>query len=188
MRQVQEHGAARARAPLPDETDPGVQGLPRRFKIAPATFNDFRRTFASLLVQAGAANSLVAKMLGHTTTIMVDRVYGKQTVASLRSLIAQQTAEGARRQRRPARAKASDARAPRRRARGRRNAAKRAAKRRRREGLMCVANCVARRPFRMGGMGRQDRKTPRRNSGYVVEPNGTRTRDLRIKKVRSSTN
>jgi integrase len=58
-----------------------------RAKIPPVTWNDLRRTFASLLVQAGVAPHLVAKLLGHTTTAMVDRVYGRQTADSLEQLI-----------------------------------------------------------------------------------------------------
>lgn len=51
------------------------------------TWNDLRRTFASLLVQAGVAPHLVAKLLRHKTTAMVDRVYGRQTTGSLADLI-----------------------------------------------------------------------------------------------------
>lgn len=56
-------------------------GIPR------VTWNDLRRTFASLLVQAGVAPHLVAKLMRHKTTTMVDRVYGRQTTESLSSLI-----------------------------------------------------------------------------------------------------
>lgn len=55
--------------------------------IPHVTWNDLRRTFASLLVQAGVAPHLVAKLLGHTTTAMVDRVYGRQTGESLAALV-----------------------------------------------------------------------------------------------------
>lgn len=41
--------------------------------------NDFRRTLASWLVQSGVPSSLVGFMLGHTTSAMVERVYGKMT-------------------------------------------------------------------------------------------------------------
>ncbi len=61
------------------------------------TWNDLRRTFASLLVQAGVAPHLVAKLLRHKTTAMVDRVYGRQTGESLAGLIEHQI-EGSRRE------------------------------------------------------------------------------------------
>lgn len=60
--------------------------------IPAVTWNDLRRTFASLLVQAGVAPHLVAKLLRHTTTAMVDRVYGRQTAESLSDLIDKQLA------------------------------------------------------------------------------------------------
>ncbi len=62
-------------------------GIPR------VTWNDLRRTFASLLVQAGVAPHLVAKLLRHKTTSMVDRVYGRQTADSLAHLIESQIRE-----------------------------------------------------------------------------------------------
>lgn len=55
--------------------------------IPAVTWNDLRRTFASLLVQAGVPPHIVAKLLGHTTTTMVDRVYGQQTADSLELLL-----------------------------------------------------------------------------------------------------
>ncbi len=58
--------------------------------VPAVTWNDLRRTFASLLVQAGVAPHLVAKLLRHTTTTMVDRVYGRQTAESLSELISRQ--------------------------------------------------------------------------------------------------
>lgn len=56
------------------------------------TWNDLRRTFASLLVQAGVAPHLVAKLLRHKSTAMVDKVYGRQTPESLTHLIEGQLA------------------------------------------------------------------------------------------------
>lgn len=56
-------------------------------EIPTVTWNDLRRTFASLLVQAGVPPHVVAKLLGHTTTAMVDRVYGRQTADSLDLLL-----------------------------------------------------------------------------------------------------
>jgi integrase len=50
------------------------------------TPNDLRRTFASLLVQGGAPLEVVAKLLGHTSTAMVYRVYGRFTPDTLATL------------------------------------------------------------------------------------------------------
>jgi len=49
----------------------------KRAHIAPCSSNDLRRTFATWLLRAGVPNDRVARLLGHTTTHMVDRVYGK---------------------------------------------------------------------------------------------------------------
>ncbi len=46
-------------------------GIPR---VSP---NDLRRTFASWLLQAGETSFVVAKMMGHSTTKMVDTIYGQ---------------------------------------------------------------------------------------------------------------
>lgn len=45
--------------------------------IARCSPNDLRRTFAHWMLQAGVPEALVAAMLGHTTSQMVKRVYGK---------------------------------------------------------------------------------------------------------------
>ena len=47
-----------------------------RDKIPVVTPNDLRRTFASLLKQAGNDSMVVAKLLGDWTTRMVELVYG----------------------------------------------------------------------------------------------------------------
>jgi len=44
-------------------------------RIRPVTPNDLRRTFASWLKQAGVDSMVVAKLLGHTTSRMVELVY-----------------------------------------------------------------------------------------------------------------
>ncbi len=51
-------------------------GVPR------CTPNDLRRTFASWLIQAGESNRIVADLLGHSSTRMVDLVYGKLSDAT----------------------------------------------------------------------------------------------------------
>lgn len=47
-----------------------------RAGIEPASFNALRRTYASWLKQAGVESFAVAKLLGHTTTKMVELNYG----------------------------------------------------------------------------------------------------------------
>jgi hypothetical protein len=50
----------------------------RRAKLSfVVTPNDLRRTFASWLIEAGVTREEVAKMLGHSGTAMVFRVYGR---------------------------------------------------------------------------------------------------------------
>jgi integrase len=56
-------------------------GLPR------CTPNDLRRTFASWLVQGGASLYVVSRLLGHTSTRMVELVYGQLDDATLASAI-----------------------------------------------------------------------------------------------------
>ncbi|MDF1565862.1 MAG: tyrosine-type recombinase/integrase [Deltaproteobacteria bacterium] len=53
-------------------------GVPR---VSP---NDLRRTCASWMVQGGVSNPKVAAWLGHTSTQMVDKVYGHLDLESLR--------------------------------------------------------------------------------------------------------
>jgi len=49
--------------------------------------NDFRRAMASWLRQDGVPPNLVAFMLGHTSSAMVERVYGRMTASAAASLI-----------------------------------------------------------------------------------------------------
>ncbi len=51
--------------------------------MKPVTWNDLRRTFASQLVEDGVAPHIVAKLLGHKSTAMVDRVYNKARMLKL---------------------------------------------------------------------------------------------------------
>ena len=54
--------------------------------MPPVSPNDLRRTFASLLVQAGTSLEVVAQLLRHTSVAMVFRTYGKHTPESLAAL------------------------------------------------------------------------------------------------------
>lgn len=56
-------------------------GVPR------VTPNDLRRTFASWLVQAGTPLLVVSRLLGHSSTRMVDLVYGQLDEATLHEAI-----------------------------------------------------------------------------------------------------
>jgi integrase len=47
-----------------------------RAGIDPVSPNNLRRTYASWLKQRGVDSAVVAKLLGHTSTRMVDLVYG----------------------------------------------------------------------------------------------------------------
>jgi integrase len=46
-------------------------------KIAPVTPNDLRRTFASWLANASVSPLVTARLMGHTSTRMVERVYAR---------------------------------------------------------------------------------------------------------------
>lgn len=55
--------------------------------IPKTTPNDLRRTFASWLVQAGESSFVVAQLLGHSSSTMVERVYGRLAPATLRAAV-----------------------------------------------------------------------------------------------------
>ena len=59
-----------------------------RAKVPRVTCNDLRRTFASWLVQARESLFVVATLLGHSSTRMVEKVYGRLDAATLDSAIA----------------------------------------------------------------------------------------------------
>lgn len=61
-----------------------------RARIEPVSYNDLRRSFASLLIDAGVSNTVVAKLLRHASTQMVDKVYGKADGGALRALVESQ--------------------------------------------------------------------------------------------------
>lgn len=59
----------------------------KRAGIARVTPNDFRRTHSTLLIEAGVDRDVVRRLLGHSTTAMVDRVYGQPTPEALGALV-----------------------------------------------------------------------------------------------------
>jgi len=63
-------------------------GLPR------LSSNDLRRTFASHLVQAGVPLEKIAKWMGHASTVMVYRVYGRSTPEADKLLLDQYFTKG----------------------------------------------------------------------------------------------
>jgi integrase len=68
-------------------------GWPRRVRKGkdepePLTPNDLRRTFASWMVQAGQPLLVVARLLGHSTTRMVEQVYGQLDLETMRRAVA----------------------------------------------------------------------------------------------------
>lgn len=63
-----------------------------RAGLAPASPNDLRRTFASWLIQAGVDRGLVARMMGHKDSRMVERVYGRATPEQV-AILAERTLE-----------------------------------------------------------------------------------------------
>lgn len=60
----------------------------RRAGIGQASANDLRRTFASWLKQRGVDSMTVARLMGHTTSRMVELVYGHLTADTLRGAVA----------------------------------------------------------------------------------------------------
>ena len=60
----------------------------KRAGIDPVSPNDLRRTYASWLKQRGVDSAAVAKLLGHTSTRMVDLVYGHLSDDTLAAAVA----------------------------------------------------------------------------------------------------
>ena len=60
------------------------------------TPNDFRRTFATALVEGGVPIDVVARLLRHRDSRMVERVYGRSSVAALGRLAEEALARGPR--------------------------------------------------------------------------------------------
>ncbi len=59
----------------------------RQIGIATVSPNDLRRTFATWLRMAGVSTDLIGKALGHTTSRMAERVYGRISPTDLGRLI-----------------------------------------------------------------------------------------------------
>jgi len=55
----------------------------QRIGIRPVSANDLRRTFASWLKQRGVDSMIVARLMGHTSSAMVEKVYGHLNNESL---------------------------------------------------------------------------------------------------------
>ena len=66
----------------------------KRAGIAPVSPNDLRRTFSTWLQQAGATNDLIAKVMGHTSSRMVERVYGRLPAADVARLLRERVGSG----------------------------------------------------------------------------------------------
>jgi integrase len=64
-----------------------IKAACERADIDPCTPNDLRRTFAQWLRRAGLSIELIAPMMGHTTTKMVQLVYGKLDEHGLREQV-----------------------------------------------------------------------------------------------------
>lgn len=64
------------------------QGNPCCAGVEPVTSNDLRRTFASWLKQRGVDSLVVAHLMGHTTTRMVELVYGRLAEETYRDAVA----------------------------------------------------------------------------------------------------
>lgn len=62
--------------------------MARKVGIKPFTWNDLRRTFATLLRAQGVEPHLLGVLLGHTTSEMSERVYGRLEPRELGELLA----------------------------------------------------------------------------------------------------
>ncbi len=78
-------GAPRRRRSATDIAEQGeVRPRPEAAHITP---NDLRRTFASWLIQRGVERLVVAHLLGHSSTRMVERVYGRLADTTYRDAV-----------------------------------------------------------------------------------------------------
>lgn len=61
-----------------------------RAAMPPCSPNDLRRTFASWHVSAGVSHDVLRRAMGHTSTAMLDRVYGRMAPEHLAELMRRQ--------------------------------------------------------------------------------------------------
>lgn len=66
-----------------------LRSVTKRLGIKPVTWNDMRRTFATLLRAQGVEPHLLGVLLGHTTSEMVERIYGRLEPRELAELLAE---------------------------------------------------------------------------------------------------
>lgn len=71
-----------------EKVDRDLKAACRRAGVPEVSPNDLRRTYASWMLQAGVTSSVVAELLGHATTELVDLTYGKLSKAALRDAVA----------------------------------------------------------------------------------------------------
>lgn len=79
-------------APPQFEKAPPVKRACRAARIQVVTYNDLRRTFGTLLVEGGMTNTVLAKLMRHSSTAMVDKFYDKTSADALGVLVEQQAA------------------------------------------------------------------------------------------------
>ena len=77
----------------PKRKKPCVREDCAKAALAPCSPNDLRRTFGHWLRGAGVEPQLIAPMMGHTDSRMVERVYGRLEPAELGALIAKKVAK-----------------------------------------------------------------------------------------------
>lgn len=66
----------------------------KRAGVEVVTPNDLRRSAGSWLIELGVSLELVARYLGHSSTAMVERVYGRPRDTAIRDLMERQIASG----------------------------------------------------------------------------------------------
>lgn len=88
VREAYEVFARRARFPAWGNSTRDLEVACRRAGIAKAGPNDFRRTFASWLCQAGVPERTAAELMGHASTAMIRAVYAHFDTPTLAAAVA----------------------------------------------------------------------------------------------------